>query len=342
MWEYVGLVRSVVFFTFAFVDALMVFFMLYRLLCFVLLFLLSYAMGCPRQRETRCEYQSDDGRRMEFLFRDSFLAEHSGYSLFIYEKEREGMGERLVFERGSLRESCFLCADDLPSPSSRTPVVVDACGSRWLLFWAEARRTDVVLLNTRLHLIALSVEGGASAEAFCEGRRVDVALTSDACATERMFLVDTVSFATGDSCMQAFLRTRIEEARFLTDYAKLPRGNPLNYVADWGRMNGSRPLSEMERVDCVVYRRPFAPLRPSRSLENGRFKVMAFPFGSLLAYDKRRQLYIAVWASEHLPREDYSASLAWRDGSDCELLFQGFYDKDVYYLNLETGEIDKP
>lgn len=301
--------------------------------------MLSFA-GWSQQKPTRkyafrCEYLSENGKRMEILFRDSFSVANAGYSLRVILKEVEAESGDLIFSRDSSNRSFAL------SVEAPVPKVVEYCGKKYLQFWVESRRTDVTLLNSRLVAELVSLEDESVAELCLDGRRVNVAKTLHSRSTNRCFLVVSQRLVTNDTCMQMVLN-QLLETPYLAFYDKLPLENPLNYSVAWQKENGVVSLPDVNRVKFVYYAVPFFPLNPtSTSLENEFFKVVAHPYGEIYAFDKRKKKYFVVWASEWLPREDYSKGLAWKENAPKVLKLQGVYDQGIYYLNLETGEVTK-
>ena len=290
----------------------------------------------------RCKYTGEDGSPMEMVLRDSFSVEKRGYVLSVFSKKVGAADSTLVFLRDSLHRSFSLSLAELPRKSCFAPKVVGLCGKQRLFFWMESCRTDVVLLNSHLSLVALSLDDGEVSIASVEGRRMDLAMKLHANSTERRFWkVRQEVLLVGDSCVTLGLKGRLLRADVLADETSVSMDNSLNYVVAWEALNGLVLLSELEQVRFAYFNRPFFPARPSRSVENEFYKVVAFPYGDVLAYDKRNNRYFVVWASRALPQDDYSAALSWRAGAPDELVMSGFYDREARCVNLCTGKITK-
>ena len=308
------------------------------LLGLILLFLFL-EKGALSSQPYRCSYTAEDGQRMELVLRDSFSVVNFGRLLTIYRRNLETGDSVLLFSRDSLHRSYSLSFHDLPKEKKMVPRVIERCGGRYLVFGMERRRTDVTLLNSEIHLLAIPLGKGGLAELVLEGRPMVLVMDSLRSQTGNRFFVDRKFVLAGDSCLVSSLSDCVSDSKLFASYADVPLGHVRNYVAAWERVNGISALSDMKRVNFVYYGQPFFPMKPVRTVESENFKVVAFPYGDLLAYDKRKKCYFVVWASEMLPREDYSSALAWKKGSSNELLLQGFYDRTVRYLNLETGEL---
>ena len=288
----------------------------------------------------RCGYTAEDGAQLEFVLRDSFSVVNFGRVLSVHRYRKGQAGDSvLCFSRDSLHRSYALSFHGLPKDKYIAPRVVERCGNRYLVFWMERRRTDVTLLNAEIHLMALPLGIGQGAELVVEGRPMVLAMDSLTSQTENRFFVDRKFLLAGDSCLASFLSDCLAESKLFASYADVPLRHVRNYGLAWERLNGVSALSDMERVNFVYYAQPFFPMKPTRTIESENFKVVAFPYGDLLGYDKKKKLYFVIWASEALPREDYSSALAWKKGSSSELLLLGFYDRTVRYLNLETGAL---
>ena len=102
-------------------------------------------------------------------------------------------------------------------------------------------------------------------------------------------------------------------------------------------------MEKRGKIEFPFYKEPFAPLKVSvfgvRILESERYKVVAFPYGDVLAYDKRSNSYFVVWAMESLQRDDYSASLCWYGDGVSMLLMKGVFNLSEFVVDLNSGSL---
>jgi len=309
-----------------------------------LIALLSFLFCVTLCAETPSCLYWEGGRKFEIFIKDTVLPETYTRQFFVYKRNLSDGNVSSLLKRDSLYRINNPFVAELPMKRLHYPRVDTVEGTPYLFFFYEREPSHVSVMNTEIVAAMLSLSDGRCYELYSKGRRVNVKLRTSSLSSDYVFLCFSQSASdSANACVLDYLKTQVEKTGFVKPISDLDLKSVKNYGLNWNFLNGGGRMEKRGKIEFPFYKEPFAPLKVSvfgvRILESERYKVVAFPYGDVLAYDKRSNSYFVVWAMESLQRDDYSASLCWYGDGVSMLLMKGVFNLSEFVVDLNSGSL---